>query len=180
MPRGRPRKIVNEAVETAQTDIEAHAEASSAEAHNELQATAEVAHQPKEKRTGRPARTPINGYRDILRVDGQEPGWHYVFVIDNDTYKYEQGGYEFVTHDVTVGDRRINAASQIGSKVSIPGGNGVTLFLMRCPDEVYEEEMALNAQKVDENERALLGKLNTKEDGRYGSVSIGRGNPRGY
>lgn len=165
MPRGRPRKI---AVESTSTEVQQETTAVQETAKQE---TTEA--QPTKQRPARPKRVPINGYRDVLRVDGQEPGWHYAWIADANTYKMEQGGYDFVEHDVTVGDRRINAASQVGSKISIPGGNGVTLFLMRCPNEVYTEEMDLLHEKIDENEQALLN----KEDGRYGKVKVGRGKP---
>lgn len=177
MPRGRPRKVVNQAPEQSEAASQNTSEQEVVQTAPEVSS---VATQPVAKRSGRPARTPINGYRDVLKVDGQEPGWHYAWITDENTYRMEMGGYEFVSHDVVVGDRRINAASQIGSKVSIPGGNGVTLFLMRCPEEIYQEEMDLMHQRVDDNERAVFGKLNSKEDGRYGEVSIKRGKPQTY
>jgi hypothetical protein len=169
MPRGRPRK--NAIVSQPQAEA-------AQQVTNEGVVVETVEAKPAEQKqaAGRPKRVPINGYRDILKVAGQEPGWHYAWIADENTYKMEQGGYDFVTHDVTVGDRRINAASQVGSKISIPGGNGITLFLMRCPNEVYQEEMDLLHEKIDENEQALLN----KEAGRYGDVKVGRGKPSQY
>lgn len=165
MPRGRPRKVIAE--QTPEVEVQSSESVETSEVSQEVAPT-----QPVAKRTGRPSRVPINGYRDVLKVEGQEPGWHYAWIADSNTYRMEDAGYEFVEHDVVVGNRRINAASQIGSKVSIPGGNGVTLFLMRCPEEIYNEEMAMMHAEIDERERALL---NIKEDGRYGSVKISRG-----
>ena len=122
-------------------------------------------------RSDRPKRVPINGIRDILSVQGKEPGWHYCWVPDHMTSRYEAGGYEFVTHEVIVGDRRINAGSQIGSKVSVPVGNGSTGFLMRCLEEVYLEEKAHIASEADQQEKAMRD--SAKESGRYGDISIG-------
>ena len=137
--------------------------------------------QPEEKkvavstvnRSGRPKRVPINGYRDILKVEGQEAGYHYAWITDKNASRFELAGYDFVDHDVVVGDNRVNAASQIGAKISIPGGNGVTLFLMRVPQDIYDEEMEMLNEKIDETELALT--QNSREEGRYGSVKIGRG-----
>lgn len=167
MPRGRPRKVIaeqaqaNEVVQTAQV-------AQTTEVSQETKT------QAAPKRAVRPSRVPINGYRDVLSVEGQEPGWHYSWITDANVARMEMAGFDFVEHDVVVGNRRINAASQIGSKVSIPGGNGVTLFLMRCPDELYDEEMELMHKEIDEKERALIGNLNSNQDGRYGKVEISR------
>ena len=156
--RGRPRKnVITEQENVAPVEVE-----------QEEQTRAEV----KIKRSGRPGRTPINGYRDILRVDGQEAGFHYAWVRDDLVPRFESAAYEFVTHALTVGDRKLNSASQIGSKVSIPGGNGRTLYLMRVLDEYYKEDMAAYNAEVDAREAAMLGKLNSKEGGRYGQVQI--------
>lgn len=122
-------------------------------------------------RSDRPKRVPINGVRDILAVHGKEAGWHYCWVSDKLTAKYEAAEYEYVTHEVTVGDKRINAGSQMGSKVSIPVGNGVTGYLMRCKEEVYREEREYVDQETDKQEGAM--RAAEKESGRYGTVKIG-------
>ena len=122
-------------------------------------------------RTGRKKRTPINGYRDVLKVDGQDPNYHYAWIGDNMVPKFEAADYEFVTHDVVVGDRKINAASQLGSKISMPSGNGRTLFLMRQLLEYYNEDMAAYHAEIDAGEATMIGNL-TKEAGRYGTVEM--------
>lgn len=123
-------------------------------------------------RSKRKVRTPINGYRNIMGVTGQEPGWHYCWVNDDNVPRHEGAGYEFVTHDVVVGDRKVNAASAIGGKVSLPVGNGVIAYLMRLEQEYYDEDMASYHAEIDENESAMRQNLNSKEDGRYGGVQI--------
>lgn len=128
-------------------------------------------------RSERPKRVPINGLRDKLSVVGMEPGWHYIWIRDDEIYRFEMGGYEPVAHAVTVGDRHIDVASQIGSKISFPGGNGVTLFLYRCPQEVYDEEMGDVNRQVDESEAAMKEQLNSNTDGRYGKVEIEQSKP---
>jgi hypothetical protein len=128
-------------------------------------------------RSERPKRVPINGLRDKLSVQGMEPGWHYIWIRDDEVYRFEMGGYEKVTHDVTVGDRHINTAGQIGSAVTYPGGNGVTLHLFRCLDEVYQAELDSIHQQVDEGEAAMKAQLNSNTDGRYGKVEIEQSKP---
>lgn len=126
-------------------------------------------------RSDRPKRVPINGYRDILSVQGQEAGFHYAWVRDDLVPRFESGAYEFVTHAVTVGDRKINSASQIGSKISIAGGNGRTLYLMRVLQEYYDEDMEAYNADIDAKEAAMFQQLNSKEGGRYGEVQIKHG-----
>lgn len=123
-------------------------------------------------RVGRRKRTPINGYRNILGVEGQEPGYHYCWVVDDSVPRYENADYEFVTHDVVVGDKRINAGSGIGGKVSVPGGNGVTLYLMRVLEEYYKEDFEATQRELDMREQSMKRDLNSKDDGRYGSVQV--------
>src|SRR4051812_37105224 len=108
------------------------------------QNTKNVAEKPSTlNRSERPQRVPINGLRDKMSVRGQEPGWHYCWVNEENCPRYALGRFEFVSHEVQVGDRKIDTASMIGGKVAMPVGNGVTAFLMRCPEDVYEEEMKI-------------------------------------
>lgn len=123
-------------------------------------------------RSDRPKRVPINGLRDILAVLGKEPGWHYCWVPEHLTAKYEVAYYDYVTHEVIIGDRKINAGSQMGTKVSMPVGNGVTGFLMRCTEEDYQAEKAWVASEADRQENAMRG--STQDEGRYGQVEIKR------
>lgn len=121
-------------------------------------------------RIGKRKRTPINGYKNVLSVDGQEPGYHYCWVEQDNVPRYENADYEFVTHDVVVGDRKVNGASQIGGKISIPGGNGMTLYLMRVLEEYYDEDFNALQDEIAEKEASLRRELNSKNDGRYGQV----------
>lgn len=128
-------------------------------------------------RSERPQRTPIHGLRDKLSVDGQEAGFHYVWVNDYNVDSYLSGGYDFVTHNVKVGDKHINVAASGGGKVSFPVGNGVTGFLMRITDEFYKEDQQTVQKEIDEKEQALQADLNSKSDGRYGKVELSQSKP---
>lgn len=161
--RGRPRKNVVTQQDVVETEQSAPQE--------------EVQERPSAstKRSDRPGRVPINGYRDILSVGGQEAGFHYAWIRDDLTPRFEASGYEFVTHAVTVGDRKVNSASQIGTNVSIAGGNGRTLYLMRVLQEYYDEDMENYNAEIDSKETVMFAQLNSKEDGRYGKVQIKHG-----
>jgi len=123
-------------------------------------------------RSERPVRIPIHGYRNVLDVQGQEAGFHYCWVNDYNVDKFLAGEYEFVTHEVTVGHTKVNAGSQVGGKVSRPVGNGVTAFLMRVPDQYYQQDLKALADAVDERESSMKRSLNSGQDGQYGQVSI--------
>lgn len=123
-------------------------------------------------RVKRAKRIPINGYRNILGVEGQEPGWHYCWVNDENVPRYERGGYEFVTHEVVVGDRKVNAGQSLDGKISIPAGNGVTAFLMRLPEEDFVADDEAQQNEIDERELSMKQNLNSGDDGRYGKVEI--------
>jgi hypothetical protein len=123
-------------------------------------------------REERPERTSIHGGKDLLSVDGQEPGFHYCWVNDYNVSRFEKAGYEFVTHEVVIGSRRVDAVTGIGAKHSLPVGNGVTAYLMRIPEEYFNEDNAALEKKVDEAEAAMFENLNSSKDGRYGKVEI--------
>lgn len=133
----------------------------------------------KIERSGRAKRTPIHGLRDKLNVRGEEPGWHYCIVNEDNTTRFEAAGYEFVTHEVQIGDRHIDKAQEVGGKVSIKVGNGVTGYLMRCLEEDYQEEMKLVDDETNAKESALFQSLNSKEDGKYGEVRVEHSKPVG-
>jgi len=130
-------------------------------------------------RSGRPKRVAIHGLRDKLVVHGEEPGWHYCLVNDENVSLYQAAGYEHVTHEVQIGDRHIDAAQDVGGNVSLPVGNNVTGYLMRCLEEDYKEEMKLVDDETNAKEQALFQSLNSKEDGKYGEVRVEQSKPLG-
>ena len=125
------------------------------------------------KRTKR--RTPINGQRNILTVDGKDP--NFVYRIVNDTgdrvNQMAERGYEVVTdNDVKIGDRRIGNPTQTGSPVRTSVGGGVQGVLMKIPKEWHEEDQAAKQAQVDELDATMkreakaasdYGKFVTKE-----------------
>jgi hypothetical protein len=131
----------------------------------------------KLNRSGRPQRVPIHGLRNALDVLGQEPGWHYCWVNEHNVDRYTNGGYDFVEHEVTVGDRKIDAASQVGGRISKAVGLNLAGYLMRCPEEIYKEEMAYVDAETDERTAGIHSK--EREPGFYGKIEMGMSKPLG-
>lgn len=123
-------------------------------------------------RSARPKRVPIHGYKSKLDVKGLKPGMHGCWVNEPNVERYLAAGYDFVNYDVVVGDRQVNAASQVGSRVSMAAGNGLTAYLMECPEEIYNEEMDEIARLADEKEQMM--RQDSLGDGSYGEVKIQR------
>lgn len=96
-------------------------------------------------------------------------------VNEENVDQYRLGGYEFVEHEVTIGHRKIDQASRIGGRIAIAAGNGVTAFAMRCPQEVYEEEIKLVDERTDATEQSMRRNHQGVQDGQYGKIEIGRG-----
>lgn len=123
--------------------------------------------------SGRVSRTPI-GTRNILTVKGKDPNYVYRHVndIDDRIQMFQEAGYELVQDEsVQVGDKRVNAASSLGSAKAVSVGQGTKAYLMRIKREWYEEDQAKKLANVADIERA------TKEkalDGTYGDLKLSR------
>lgn len=128
----------------------------------------------KLNRSNRPTRGAIHGKRNKITVTGTEAGFHYCWVNEDNVERFLEDGYEFVTHDVKVGDKAINKDSQIGGKVSKAMGNSVVAYLMRCTDEIHKEISDMLNKEVDETEDSMRQNLNSGKDGQYGQVKIGK------
>lgn len=118
---------------------------------------------PSEGQNSRPKRVPLSNLsRNILTVEGKEDGFHYCWVNDSFVDRRLQQGYDFVTHEVMVGDRRLSAvASSIrpgGSVISINVGNNTVAYLMRIPQEYYEEDLKYMNSLPDQLEESMHSK----------------------
>lgn len=126
----------------------------------------------KENRTERVKdRIPVGGNKDILTVDGKEDGYVYRWVLDkgNRVLKFKKGGYEVVTHEVTVGDARAGTSSPAGSPVVADTGSN-KLYLMRILTEYYKEDQDSKESGI----RALEESMGKDVDGSYGKIKIER------
>jgi hypothetical protein len=123
--------------------------------------------------SGRVRRTPV-GVRNVLTVGGKDPAYEYRIVNDTGdrVEQFKAAGYEVVSaKDVTVGDRRVTAASAEGSLATVAVGGGVKGVVMRINKEWYAEDQARKQSDVDQTEAS------TKADalkGTYGRLDIDR------
>lgn len=123
-------------------------------------------------------RIPVSGNRDVLTVNGKEPGFVYRWVNDTGTRlrKFQDAGYEFVQHEAEVGDRVVDSSKGTDSVTSKAVGADkatgtiMNAYLMRIPSEYYEEDQAAKQQEIDAKEASM--KSEAKQTGRYGNIDI--------
>jgi hypothetical protein len=123
--------------------------------------------------SGRVTRTPV-GKRNLLTVGGKDPNYVYRIVNDREDRisQFLEAGYELVpADDVTVGDKRVNNPSALGSAKQISVGGGQKAFVMRIKREWYEEDQIQKQAHVNELERATKEKALS---GTYGELRIER------
>lgn len=92
----------------------------------------------------------INGTKD--------PNYVYRFVNDTGSriHNFQQAGYELVKDDeLTVGDSRVQDASELGTSKRVISNDGTTSYLMRIKKEWYDEDQKAKAQAIDEQEAAM-------------------------
>lgn len=118
-------------------------------------------------------RASINGVRNILTVNGKDPGYEYRFVNDEGDRiaQFQEMGYEIVSDDkITVGDRRIANPTKEGTPTQIAVGGGNTAFLMRIKKEWYDEDQAKKQSQVKELEKSMKTEARNSAD--YGKLEI--------
>lgn len=119
-------------------------------------------------------RSPINGSRSILGVQGKDPNFEYRIVNDvgDRVAQMTERGYEVVCDKtIKVGDRRIANPTQEGSAVTVSVGQGVQGVVMRIRKDWYEEDQEAKAAFVNEQESAIN---RDKVGADYGTVKIER------
>ena len=104
-------------------------------------------------------RASINGTRNIMTVKGKDPDFVYRFVNDDEdrVAEMQERGYEIVTHDVQVGDKRVATPKKEGAPVQKSVGQGKKAYLMRIKKEWYEEDAQAKAEQVDALDKAIKG-----------------------
>lgn len=123
-------------------------------------------------RANRPERIPVSGQRDRLTVKSKDPAFSYRIVKDKpgriDTFL--EAGYEVVSHETQVGDKRVATPSQEGSPVKVHLGGGEQGYLMRQRKEWYEEDQKRKQDAIDDTESAM--KRRSIMEG-HGSIEVG-------
>lgn len=116
-------------------------------------------------------RNSVNGVRNVLTIQGKEPGFEYRVVNDvgDRVAQLEEIGYEIVKDDkVSVGDRRIANPTKDGSPVKVSVGGGTQAYVMRIKSEFYEEDKVAKAKHIDNIEKGTMKEAREKAD--YGKV----------
>lgn len=136
--------------------------------------TKELAQAPVKRE--RVKRTPVNT-RNILSVEGKEPG--YVYRIVNDSgdriNTFKEAGYELVdAKSVRIGDKRVNSVSAEGSNAQVSVGGGQKAFVMRIPKEWYDEDQAAKQARVNELEQTMKQQALAQNELRTGKISLTR------
>jgi len=118
-------------------------------------------------------RSPINGTRNRLNVRGKEPGYVYRIVndLDDRIQTFQEMGYEIVNDSsVSVGDKRVAAATQEGSPIKVSVGQGIQGYVMRQRQDWYDEDQAKKQEQINELEQSI--KLGAEKEGFYGKVNL--------
>ncbi len=127
-----------------------------------------------EDRAQRPRRSSISGRRDILTVRGKEPGFEYRIAKDVPGRVDEllEFGYEVVTHQAQIGDKRVGVPAAEGSPLKVSLGGGATGYVMRQRKEWYDEDQKRKADAIAEAE-AGMKRQGLKEH--YGNIDVETG-----
>lgn len=121
----------------------------------------------------RTRRTPINGTRNILSVEGKDPNFEYRIVNDSGDRisQFEGMGYEIVSDKtIKVGDRRVANPTAEGTPVQVSVGGGQKAFLMRIRKDWHTEDQTAKQARVNETESAM--KQDAAKNADYGKLSV--------
>ena len=125
-------------------------------------------------RAKRPDRTPIHEARDRLTIKGKDPAFVYRIVKDKPDRidMFLAAGYEVVTDDVQVGDKKVATPGKEGSPVKINLGRNEHGYLMRIPREWFEEDQKAKELELKAREEQMVQKAKQET---YGKLEINRG-----
>lgn len=121
----------------------------------------------------RTRRTSINGTRNVLSVEGKEPGFEYRIVNDDGDRisQFQEMGYELVADKtVKVGARRVANPTAEGSPIQVSVGGGQKAYLMRIRSDWYKEDQEAKQKQVDETVASMKKDAATNAD--YGKLQI--------
>ena len=115
------------------------------------------------------------GGRDILTVqdlpDTDKFHYHWVNDIGDRLYQRYREGYDFVEKGgLTAGDITVESARGTDSLLKKGVGGGITSYLMKVPNEIYDEYQAEKRQRNAAVDEEIKG--SGKQSGMYGEVKI--------
>jgi hypothetical protein len=100
-------------------------------------------------------RTPI-GRRNRLTVENRDPNYHYRVVNDVDGRVQDMIDLDYeVVNDATVGDKRVDAPSPLGSAKQISVGGGIKAIVMRKRKDWHEQDQLEKQRQIDELEATM-------------------------
>lgn len=125
----------------------------------------------------RPKRVPMGAHRDVLTVDGLDPGYVHRWVLDagergQRILRFELAGYSFCPADgLNIGQAMVYKTENVGSIVRVPNGkSGEYLYLMRINKELYEEDQDSKEANLLDVEKQL--RRVSEEEGETGKVKL--------
>ena len=121
----------------------------------------------------RVTRTPI-GKRNVLSVAGKDPNRVYRIINDSGdrVQAFLDAGYRVeLDKAVSVGDKRVNKTSSVGSSSQLSVGQGQTALVVSIERELYDEDQAAKQVIVNELEASTRAKA---LNGTYGKLEITR------
>jgi hypothetical protein len=106
--------------------------------------------------SGRVRRTPLT-VRNRLDIKVRDPNYVYrvVNVVDDRVDQLQAQGYEIDPDNNKVGDKRVDAASSLGSVAEISVGQGTKAVIMRQHKDYYAEDQAAKQAEIDEREASM-------------------------
>jgi hypothetical protein len=122
----------------------------------------------------RPKRTPI-GRGNRLKVEKKEDGYTYRYVNTNlekdpdRVARFMEAGYEIVpkASSGSLGDKRVDNPSPLGSSATLSVGQGTQAVLMRIRKDWYEEDQRAKQADIDAIEQTMS--KDAKSD--YGTIT---------
>lgn len=120
-----------------------------------------------------PTRTNIAGVtaRNRLAIRGKEPGFVYRIINADQAGRLEElqeRGYETVTHDMKVGDSRLDTVAKEGSPQTVALGGGTKGLVVRIKQEWFDEDQKIKEQRAADMEASIHPDA---VEGGYGDVS---------
>ena len=134
----------------------------------------------EKKGVTRGTRVPLGGFAGPLTLlqENMDSEYHYSWPLDDseDGSKMErllQAGYAFCKpeENLVAGNSSVYASVHQGSVIRVPAGQGKYHYLMKIPQEWYEDDQAAGQALVDKTEGSLQEQSN--KEGFYGNLKIG-------
>lgn len=128
------------------------------------------------KKTRESRRTPVNGVRNRINIQGKDPAYVYRLVNDINQGDRVQGfienGWEVVQSKEIkkTADKRVADPSAEGSNVSLHVGHGTKGVLMKLPREWYNEDQQAKEDTLKTQESAMKQETEETYRGKLESI----------